>query len=335
MAPASRIAHFPVEEHGMSVAFVFPGQASQEVGMGVALREASPRADLLFRLAEHVSGLPIGELCAKGPLEELTRTNVAQLAVVVTSLAAAAYLEEQLGSRPEVTAVAGHSVGEFAALCWAGSLDEASTLQLVHERGRLMERDSAASGGTMVAVLGLDRDTLDAICRAASSATGETVQVANVNAPGQVVLSGHRSAIEEASTQATAQGARRVMSLNVGGPFHSVYMANAAREFQEVVHQASFAMPHTPIVLNTDAQSTTDVSRLQGELPDQITRSVLWEDSLYTLKNLGCTTLVELGPGQVLTGLAKRTVPDARLFAAGTPEALDQVVTLLQEVTSS
>jgi len=319
----------------MSVAFVFPGQASQEVGMGVSLREASPRADELFGLAERVSDLPISELCAKGPLEELTRTNVAQLAVVVTSLAAAAYLEEQLGARPPVTAVAGHSVGELAALCWAGALDEASTLQLVYERGRLMERDSAASGGTMVAVLGLDRDTLEAICKSASTATGETVQVANVNAPGQIVLSGHQAAIQEASSQATTQGARRVMSLNVGGPFHSVYMADAAREFETAVRQASFGTPHTPIVLNTDAQPTTDVLRLQDELPDQITRSVLWEDSLYTLKKLGCSTLIELGPGQVLTGLAKRTLSDARLLAAGTPEALDQVVTLLREGTVS
>jgi [acyl-carrier-protein] S-malonyltransferase len=315
----------------MTVAFVFPGQASQEVGMGVALRQASRRADDLFRLAERVSELPIGDLCANGPLDELTRTNVAQIAVVVTSLAAVAVLEECLGSRPNGTAVAGHSVGELAALCWAGALDEETTLRLVHERGRLMERDSVASDGTMVAVLGLDRVALEAICRDASTATDETVQVANINAPGQIVLSGHRVAIQAASERATAQGARRVVPLNVGGPFHSVYMAPAAGDFRVVVESAAFKTPSTPIVLNTDARPTTDTARLREELPDQITRSVLWEDSLGALRDLGCSIFVELGPGQVLSGLIKRTLPDVKVVAAGTPDAIQNVAALLRD----
>src|SRR4051794_341504 len=170
------------------LALVFPGQASQHVGMGVALRQASKRADQLFLLAEEITHLPIRKLCAEGPLEELTRTDIAQIAVVVTGMAAAAVLEEMLGESIPAVATAGHSVGELAAMHAADALAPETTLRLVHERGTLMQRDSAHCDGTMVAVLGLSAQQLEPICRDASREESQ-VGVANLNAPGQVILS--------------------------------------------------------------------------------------------------------------------------------------------------
>jgi [acyl-carrier-protein] S-malonyltransferase len=267
--------------------------------MGTAFREESERARQLFDLAERVTGLPIGELCANGPIEALTQTLVAQVAIVVASLAAAARLEELLGQRPSVAAVAGHSVGELTAICWAGSLDPEAALTLVCERGRLMERDSAACDGTMVAVLGLEATQLDPICAEASRQVGATVQIANLNAPGQIVLSGHRTAIAAASDLARAAGARRILALQVGGPFHSRYMEAAASEFCRAVSQTAMREPHPPVILNTTAQPATTAAEIRDELCGQVCRAVRWEDSLRALYAMGCRTFLELGPGQV------------------------------------
>jgi [acyl-carrier-protein] S-malonyltransferase len=312
------------------VAVVFPGQASQHVGMGVALREASARADHVFALAEQVSNLPMCTLCAQGPMEELTRTDVAQLAVVATSLAALAVLEERLSSKVPVVATAGHSVGELAAMCFADALDIESTLRLVYQRGALMRRDSTACDGTMVAVLGLSAEQLEPICLAASEGDDGQVGVANLNAPGQVILSGARSAIERASERARASGARRILPLAVGGPFHSVYMCAAAADFGTVVETTAFATPRVPVVLNTDAQPSSDAASLCTELPRQITSPVRWDDTIRTLVAMGCHTFVELGPGDVLTGMTKRIAPEAKALAAGTPEAIEQLLPLFR-----
>jgi len=290
--------------------------------MGTALRQASPAAEQIFLLAERITDLPLRSLCDEGPLEELTRTSVAQVAVVVVSLAAAAHLREVVGGRPEALAVAGHSVGELAAYCWAGVLDEETTIRLVHERGRLMERDSSQVDGTMVAVLNVDATALRGICSEASARTGASVEVANLNAPGQVVLSGERAAIAFASELATAAGARRVIPLNVGGPFHSRYMEAAAHDFRDIVFWAELHQPHTPIVLNSTGEATTDPDALRVELSRQITSPVRWEDSVHTLAKMGCSTFVELGPGQVLAGLVRRTLPEAPTLSAGAPDAI-------------
>ena len=298
--------------------------------MGASLREASVRAEELFRLADQVTGLPISTLCSNGPKEDLTQTAVAQTAIVVTSLAAAALLEETLGTPPHAIAVAGHSVGELAALCWAGAIDVETTIRLVSERGRLMGRDSDAADGTMAAVLGLEELLLDQVCRQASTSTAR-VQVANVNAPGQIVISGNRGAVEHASKLALAAGAKRVLPLTVGGPFHSSYMEAASRDFGSLVRGVPFRSPRVPVILNTSAIPTQDPSLLAGELIDQIVSSVRWEPTIRTLASLGCTTFVELGPGQVLTGLVRRTLPDAQAFAAGAPDTIDRVADLWRE----
>lgn len=308
------------------LALLFPGQGSQEVGMGVALREASSGADAVFRLADEVSGLPIGDLCARGPQETLTRTDVAQTAIVATSLAAAAALQDFLGDQMPASAVAGHSVGELAAMCSAGALDVETTLRLVFERGRLMLRDSQATDGTMVAVLGLDASELEDVCSVASAHTGATVQVANLNAPGQVVLSGDRAAIGVASELALQAGARRVIPLPVGGPFHSRYMEAAARDFARLAAEAHVRRARVPIVLNTSAEPAIEPDLLRAELWTQIGRPVQWARSVWTLDQLGCQEFLELGPGRVLTGLVRRILPDSNAAAAGTPEGLKEIV---------
>ena len=313
----------------MTLAVVFPGQASQQVGMGVALRATSPTIDALFALADQVTGLPIGALCAHGPLDELTRTDVAQVAVVVTSMAASLCFEACMTGRPGSVGVAGHSVGELTALWWAAALDTETVLHLVHERGRLMARDSTSCDGGMSAVLGLGETELQSICSTASAQTGGRVQIANLNAPGQVVLSGDRHSLTVAAELAHAAGARRVLALNVGGPFHSTYMDAAARDFRRVVAAASVHRAKVPIVLNTTGQPTTDPDVLREELSSQIIRSVRWEDSLRQLARMGCHTCLELGPGQILTGMARRTLPDIQAMAAGDPEAIAAAAALI------
>jgi len=303
--------------------------------MGVALRRTSARAEEIFVLAEEVSRLPLRKLCEEGPIEELTRTRVAQLAVVTVSLAAAAHLEEVLGARPSVVAVAGHSVGELAAYCWGGALELETTLRLVHRRGELMERDSSQIDGTMVAVLNLDAEPLSKLCAEASLRTGTCVEVANLNAPGQVVLSGDREAIAAVTELATAAGARRVIPLTVGGPFHSRYMAAAGADFASVVTNETFSTPHTPVVLNTSGRAVSDPQALAEELAVQITSPVRWEDSVRELQSMGCSTFIELGPGQVLTGLIRRTLPEANAVSAGTPETVASVSQLFTAARAS
>ncbi len=291
--------------------------------MGMALRAASAGAREVFDLAEQATGLPVIELSTSGPLEKLTQTRVAQVAVVATSLAAAVHLEEVLGRRIVVGATAGHSVGELVAICWSGAITMETTFRLVAERGRLMEREAAACDGTMVAVLALDADRLESLCAEASHRTGETVQVANLNAPGQVVLSGHRAAIAVAGELAKEAGAKRVLPLTVGGPFHSRYMQPAAAEFCQIVSQTEITDAQVPVVLNTNAQPATGAAELRAELCEQISQAVQWEASLRTLYDLGCRAFLELGPGQVLTGMVRRTLAaDVAGHAAGTPEAV-------------
>jgi [acyl-carrier-protein] S-malonyltransferase len=297
--------------------------------MGTALRRASRGAEEVFLLAESITDLPLRRLCDEGPLEELTRTSIAQVAVVAVSLAAGTYLRELVGRPPAARAVAGHSVGELAAFWWAGVFDTETTIRLVHQRATLMERDAAQVDGTMVAVLNLDASTLRSVCEQASDMAGGSVEVANLNAPGQVVLSGDRGAIAAAAELATAAGARRVIPLNVGGPFHSRYMAAAARDFRDVVAAADFNAPDTPIVLNTSGEATIDPDRLRQELAEQITSPVRWEESVHALARMGCAAFVELGPGDVLTGLVRRTLPEASGLPAGIPDAIQTAAALL------
>ncbi len=312
-----------------ALALLFPGQASQAVGMGVDLLERSPRARAIFEAAEGETGLPIARLCSEGPLERLTETDVAQPAVVATSLAALAVLEEVVGAGLGTAAVAGHSVGEYAAAVPTGALDAPVALALVHARARAMSRACAAVEGTMAAVLGLDEEPLVDVCARASGPDG-TVQVANLNAPGQVVISGARVAVERAGPLAREAGARRVLPLNVGGPFHSVYMQPAVDDLERAVADAPIREPRVPIVGNVEARAIATVDDLRAELRRQVAAPVRWTDTLRRLADMGCDRFLEVGPGQALAGMVKRTLPDARVASFGSLADLDTARTLLR-----
>ena len=305
------------------LALLFPGQASQAVGMGVDLMNAHAGARRLFEQVDAVTGLAIVNLCAHGPLERLTATEVAQPAVVTTSLAALAVLRDALGEAlPEPRAVAGHSVGELAAYAAAGALDAPNCLQLVHVRAQAMADACARVDGTMAAVLGMDEEPLRAVCVEASDASG-SVEIANLNAPGQLVISGERAAVSRAGDLARERGARRVLPLTVGGPFHSVYMHPAAERLQEAVAQAAVRDAATPVVVNVTGRAERDAAALRDELNVQVFSPVRWIDTLRTMAEMGCDRFLEVGPGQVLTGLVKRTLSNVRVASFGALADLD------------
>ncbi|MHB0868215.1 MAG: ACP S-malonyltransferase [Chloroflexota bacterium] len=296
------------------VAFVFPGQGAQRVGMGASLWQCSVAAQRLFAEADRATGLPLTRVCFEGPAERLTDTAYAQPGVVAVSLAAAEALGERLASRGvEITpsCCAGHSVGELAALAFSGAVSAGDGLRLVFARGRLMAESSAVADGSMAAVLGLDEAALVELCTRASHDVGATVQVANLNAPGQVVISGNRRALARAGELAREAGARRIVELDVSGPFHSVYMQPAAEGFRSVVASTSIIPPSVPIVLNVTAGVSSDPEEVRRELVVQVTSPVRWSDSVKTMVDLGCSVFVELGPGQVLSGLVKRIAKEA------------------------
>lgn len=282
-------------------------------------------ADLLA-LADRITGLPISDLVEHGPLERLSDTDIAQPAVLATSLAALAVLRDQLAI--DFDAVAGHSLGEFAAYVAAGVLDAEAALRLVHVRAQAMAAACQTVDGSMVAVIGLDEAPLREACHQASQ-DGSSVEIANLNAPGQLVVSGARDAIERVADLAKAAGARRVLPLNVGGPFHSVYMRPAAEPLIRALTDLELQPARVPVVANASGEIATDPAELRQELTLQLYSPVRWVDSLQRLAALGCDRFLEVGPGQVLAGMVKRTLPDARVASFGTLADLDAARSLV------
>jgi [acyl-carrier-protein] S-malonyltransferase len=310
------------------LALLFPGQASQAVGMGVDLRQASPRAREVFELAETITGLPIIRVTEHGPETELTATEVAQPALLATSLAALAVLNERTAGDWKPLAVAGHSVGELAACVAAGALQPDEAIRLVNARAQSMAAACQAVDGTMLAVLGLEAEPLRAICEAASGPDG-SVEVANLNAPGQLVISGERRAVERAAEQARAAGARRVVPLKVGGPFHSVYMRSAVEQMKAALRATPPRGADVPLVANVSAEPIQSAQDLTTELATQVCSPVRWTDSLHRLQALGCDRFLEVGPGSVLAGLVKRTLPSAKVASFGQTGDLEAAAALL------
>ncbi|HEX6819422.1 MAG TPA: ACP S-malonyltransferase [Ktedonobacterales bacterium] len=333
-------------------AFVFPGQGSQAVGMGADVYRASPAARAVFEAADAALGFPLSTLCFEGPEEQLRATLNTQPVIVATSLALLAALQEaasldssstgtepRLGTPLAPAYVAGHSVGEYAALTAAGALDLADALRLVRERGRLMHEAGVACPSGMAAVLGMDRATLDAVCEEATRLARveleqppagpdnppgvATVVVANDNAPGQLVLSGGRRALDIAMDLAKARGAKRVVPLPVSGAFHSPVMAPAAAALASVVAGAPIHDARIPIISNIGAVPLTDAADLKSELARQIESPVQWTRTVEYLAGQGVTTFVEIGPGQVLSGLIKRIVRGAAPVALSMSTAQD------------
>lgn len=288
----------------MSVAFLFPGQGSQHVGMGHDLYQVEPAARAVFDQADELLGFSLSELCFFGPEDSLTDTVNQQPALLVTSVATWRAMQARGYELPAFAA--GHSLGEFSALAISGSLDFPSALALVRRRGELMKAAGEREPGGMAAVLGLDVLQVEAICNQATAATGRPVQVANDNCPGQVVISGDRLALGEAIELAQASGARKVVQLPISIAAHSALMGSASSEFAEAVAAADIRSPEVPVIGNVSAGPLTTPEAIRADLTSQLTAPVRWMESMNYLLGQGVNTFFEVGSGEVLLGLMKR-----------------------------
>jgi len=283
----------------INLAFVFPGQGSQKMGMLQDAREAS--ADL-FAEASSVLGYDLWDLVENGPEDQLNQTEYTQPALLTASIALLRLAQAR--GLPSPDAVAGHSLGEYSALVAAGVLQFADAVMLVQKRGQFMQTAVPIGEGGMAAVLGLDDEQVREVCIAASQ--GEVVQAVNYNAPGQVVIAGNNAAIERAIKGCKEAGAKRAMALSVSAPFHSELMKPAAEELKGVLNEVNFAKPKIIVVQNVDAAVHDDPEEIRENLIKQMYGAVLWTDTVLMMKQIGVTTLIECGPGKVLTGLTKR-----------------------------
>jgi [acyl-carrier-protein] S-malonyltransferase len=312
------------------LAFVCPGQGSQTVGMGRALAADSPAAAAVFADADQALGFAISELAWEGPAERLDLTENAQPALLATSMAILASLRERWEATghetPTPAFIAGHSMGQYSAMVAAGALTLADGVRLVRERGRLMQASGQGRDGAMAALIGLDDARLPELVDGASE-HGIFV-VANRNAPGQVVVSGERPAIEAGAELAKALGAKRAIVLPVSVAAHSPLMAEAAEGMRRALADVAFADPVVPLLANADAAPITTAEGCRAELVEHLTAGVDWIRVVERMTTAGVTTFVEVGPGRVLTGLIKRIVPDAEAIPADDPASLDRILSL-------
>ena len=306
-------------------AFLFPGQGSQYPGMGKAVHDAFPEAREVFEQA--TAGLPISitELCFEASDERLRRTENTQPAILTVSVALHRILEAR-GLMPKW--VAGHSLGEYSALVSAGVLDVATAARLVHNRGIYMQQAVPEGAGAMAAVLGLDRTEVDDLCNRCGGDL--IVEVANVNAPGQVVVAGNTEAVNQLISMSKEAGARRAILLNVSAPFHCSLMQPAAERLQKDLAEIEFADPRFPVVCNVTATPITKGEAARVALERQVTQPVLWSETLEFLSAQGVEVFVEVGPGRVLSGLVKRTLGrGVGIYAVDEIEEIDAVLTAL------
>jgi [acyl-carrier-protein] S-malonyltransferase len=302
----------------MSLAFVFPGQGSQKVGMGAEL--ASERPDLFDRylsLADETSGLPIRRCCLEGPIEELTRTDVAQPALFAVGLAVAQAADDA-GLKPDF--VAGHSLGEYTAAVVAGALSAEDGMRIVSERGRLMAEIQSERPGAMAAIIGMEQGQLEQLCAEASEAG--LVSVANLNSPTQIVVSGEQAGVARLVELAREAGARRAVPLQVGAAFHSELMVPVKERLQETIDAVPFSDARTPLVVVCSGQPLQGASEIRAALLAQIVSPVRWVEVVETLADAGCDSFLELGPGRVLIGLIRQIRPDLAMTAADSVQKL-------------
>lgn len=303
----------------MSRAFVFPGQGAQTIGMGRALAEAYPAARAVFDEVDAALGEKLSALIWEGDIAELTLTQNAQPALMATSLAAMAALKAEGFGIGHAAFVAGHSLGEYSALCAAGSLTLADTARLLRTRGKAMQEAVPVGVGAMAALLGLDFATATEV--AAEAAQGEVCQAANDNDPAQVVVSGHKAAVERAVELAKARGAKRALMLPVSAPFHCALMQPAAAVMNEALAAVTISAPAVPVVVNVRAEAVTEPDRIRALLVAQVTGSVRWRESVQWMAGAGVTEFWEIGAGKALSGMIKRIVGgEVVLKAVGTPE---------------
>lgn len=328
-APATAInqAVFKKQESFyMTRAFIFPGQGSQFPGMGKDLADAFPDAKLVFEEVDDALNQKLSKIIFEGPDSDLNLTENTQPALMAVSMAVMRVLSLQGGidlSRV-ATYVAGHSLGEYAALTAAGSLELPVTAKLLKLRGQSMQRAVPVGVGAMAAILGLDFDDVKKI--AADASASEICEAANDNSAGQVVISGHKGAVEAAMALATERGAKRALLLPVSAPFHCRLMGPAAETMADALGSTDIRPPVIPVVANVTAQAETNPARIRELLVDQVTGVVRWRESVQWMKQQGVTEMVEIGAGKVLAGLVKRIEPDVAASSVATPQQIEELI---------
>jgi len=313
------------------LALLFPGQGSQEVGMGRDLYEGSPAARAVFDAADEAVGFALSKLCFEGPEEDLRRTENQQPAILTVSIAALRALEERTPVSPAV--VAGHSLGEYSALVAAGALASDTAAALVNARGRFMQEAVPEGEGAMAAILGATPDAVTAACARAAEETGSVVSPANFNSPQQTVIAGTARGVARAVELAKETGARRAVPLPVSAPFHCALMQPAAEKLVAELGAVSFRDPAVPVVTNVEALPNAEAGRIPALLAAQVTAPVRFSDGVRRLAGLGVTRVLELGPGRVLSGLVARIDRSLSRLAAGTMEEITEVAQALASET--
>ncbi len=306
----------------MTIAWLFPGQGSQSVGMAKDVLAASPAARAVFERVDAALGEPLSRLVLEGPEEELTLTANAQPAIVAASLAVLAAVRERIPELAPPAFAAGHSLGEYSALVAADSLSLEDAVRLVRARGRAMQDAVPAGTGAMSAIMGIEPAQVQAIC--AEAAEGEVVSPANFNGPGQIVIAGHTAAVERAGKLASAAKAR-VVPLKVSAPFHCALMAPAARVLQAELERVSIRDPRFPIVANFDARPNSDATRVKELLVRQVDGAVRWDESVRVMVASGARRALELGPGRKLAGLVKRIAKELEVLGVDDQPSLEKV----------
>ncbi len=314
----------------MTVAFTFPGQGSQAVGMGRELAEGHASARAVFEEVDAALDQPLSRLMWEGPEDQLTLTENAQPALMAVSMAVVRVLADEHGIATGSVAafVAGHSLGEYSALAAAGTFTLAATARLLRIRGRAMQAATPVGTGAMAVLLGLDLEAAAAVAAAATQ--GDVCQAANDNAPGQVVISGARAAVERALDIAKAKGARRAILLPVSAPFHCALMQPAAEAMAQALADVVMRDPAVPLIANVVAGPVTTAEEVRRRLIEQVTGTVRWRECVGYMTGHGVTLFAELGAGKVLTGLARRMAPDATVMSAGTPAEVAELAAALR-----
>jgi [acyl-carrier-protein] S-malonyltransferase len=308
----------------MKIAFVFPGQGSQYIGMGKEISERFDAAKHIFLEASETLGYDVENLCFNGPVEELNKTCRTQPCILTVSIALFSVLQEK-GIKPDVAA--GHSLGEYSALAAAGSLNFREAVRLTEQRGKFMQEAVPEGKGLMAAILGLERNKVSEICRSLSSGYAAA---ANYNCPGQIVIAGEKAAVEEAIEMCKNAGAKRAMALAVSVPSHCLLMSDASAKLAELLDTIKFKSPIIPIVNNAEAKLLRSAEEIKPSLVRQLNSPLLWEDSVKTMTDSGIDTFIEVGPGKVLSGLIKRIAPEVNIFHAEGVESLEKTLSLLR-----
>lgn len=310
----------------MTTAWFFPGQGTQTVGMGKELYASSAAAREVWERADAALGFSLKNLCFEGPESDLTLTKFAQPAIVTTSIAALAAIREALPSLALPACAAGHSLGEYSALVAAGALGFEDAVRLVHLRGTAMQEAVPAGVGGMAAIMGGDTAAVQQLC--ADAAQGEIVSPANFNTPGQIVISGHKSAVERAAALAGERKLKATM-LNVSAPFHCSLMAPAAARMQTALAAVTINPLAFPVLANVEAKPNADAGRVAELLVRQVDSSVLWDQTVVAMAEAGVTKALEIGPGKVLANMAKRIDKRISVLSAGDPESVAKVAEFL------